>query len=161
MQMCQSLMDDWWRGGYPGSLMRLKEGEGDLRRWMYVVLPLINPYLYAADKKRSIEDFGMGAVAGITEAVLHTYRLAKAEIVRSGGVLPESQPPRLASIMNAAEAALAKENKRIAEATANADRKVGDANASGLFSGSMRNFYSVPTIKMLVRLTLHLVYLFT
>lgn len=45
---CQSLMDLWWRGGYPGSACLLGADESSWWLCIWIVLPFLNPYLRAS-----------------------------------------------------------------------------------------------------------------
>ena len=71
---CQSLMDLWWRGGYPGSSCLLKADESLTKLCVWIWLPFLNPYLYASTQKapgrdwtwrssREIEEVLYGALA--------------------------------------------------------------------------------------------------
>jgi len=69
---CQSLMNLWWRGGYPGSYCLLSADQAPLALCLYIICPFFNPYLRKAaeleDKasKRTTEqlkDLLFGALA--------------------------------------------------------------------------------------------------
>lgn len=42
---CQSLMDSWWRGGYPSSTCVISADEGLAVLSMYISMPMLNPYM--------------------------------------------------------------------------------------------------------------------
>ena len=53
---CQSLMDLWWRGGYPGSFCLLSADQNAFSLCAYIVLPFLNPYLQMAEDHKDMKN---------------------------------------------------------------------------------------------------------
>ena len=123
----------------------------------YALVPLLNPYLYHGAGRRHVKAGDKGdslaaTSAASAEATMLTHRLAKAEMRKAGGHLALFQlgsppPPRLASIAAQAESHLLTlhEAERVAAAA--------DGSSHGRQIGIFAAFYSVPLIKMTLRLT--------
>ena len=78
---CQSLMDDWFKGGFPGSSMQLKENDSMMILWFYLLLPPFNPYLYTnSGDGGSGSSLSMDSVAAVSSALMAAHRLAKVEM---------------------------------------------------------------------------------
>ena len=111
---CQSLMDVWWRGGYPtpsGGPSRLTLREDVSIAWifLYALCPFANPYLCASGGVHTETAAELKDVAGVAEAIMYTHRLAKVEILKAGGtvldpleVRKQGKTSRLQSIMKVA-----------------------------------------------------------
>lgn len=159
---CQALMDVWWRGGYPGGTVQLRDADSLVRVWFYVVCPPLNPYVkQKRPRHKSLISVGAREFTHITDAVLHTYRLSKRETVNAGGTVPElvmgkPRPERLEHILSAAQE-VASEEQALKYAKS---AEIGAA-ASRLPSsqGTLVGFYSIPAVKLVVRFSFHILLL--
>jgi len=153
-KVCQSLMDDWFKGGFPGSSMQLKENDSMMILWFYLLLPPFNPYLYTnSGDGGSGSSLSMDSVAAVSSALMAAHRLAKMEMKNAGGDLPtieigKGKPPRLQAIVN------------MAESTGHTMRGMPERSQEKV---SLREtvtkvaaFYSTPAVKMLVRASTHI-----
>lgn len=53
---CQSLMDLWWRGGYPGSSCTLSNDDGVVKVVAWGLLPFLNPWIGARPAAEGVAD---------------------------------------------------------------------------------------------------------
>ena len=74
---CTSLMDHWWRGGYPGSGCEIRADESYFSCVTHVLLPFLNPYLRAKPQRaaagavRSREEREQMLYGALAQAMRH------------------------------------------------------------------------------------------
>jgi len=170
---CQSMVDAIWRGDFEGSIT-LPKDFSFLAFCLYVFLPPINPYLYGKVEEESLDSRRNLDISTITEAVMHTHRLAKEETLRAGGTnqpgilapsdaLKSSDPidslsPRFAAIVRMARIndiqKLAAEEEGIT-----GEREDAETHADTSVVDLFKEFYAIPVTKFVVRLAVHLLML--
>ena len=168
-------MDAWWRGDFPGGRLALPEDYSTLAVWLYAVVPPCNPYLYGVGEVRSKSNaVVVKTVAGSASALLFAKRIARAERIRAtGGLQSFKQPsmgakavssmlgegggngsrtllPTVGRFQDMIDVTFQNEEALQAEAAA---REALD-NQSRILS-----FYSIPATKLIVRCTIHLIFL--
>ena len=184
-KQCQSLMDAWWRGDFPGGQIRLPEDYSGLGLWCYVLLPPCNPYLYRASEAAAKEDALIKDMKGFAGALMHAHRLSRKEAnaamsTDAAGSLGDALAGLTTAAASASAAAsrfdgLLSEHLRQEElATAHAldaaalspRRREANNDPSRGWHGSSRRlwarivgFYSVPATKLMVRFMVHMVML--
>ena len=172
---CQSLMDAWWRGDFPGGRIELPEDYSTLALWLYAVMPPCNPYLYGVGELRSKGNVVVKSFAGSASALLFAKRIARAERLRATGQQSFKQPSVVASsaasgglgdgsgvgVSPSAKRTLRRFEDMIDVTFQNEEALQAEAAAREVLDNQSRSvsFYSIPATKLVVRFSIHMIFI--